>query len=78
MIETGLQGKTVIVTGMVAHGAVLNTASDAAQRGYNVVVPIDGMPAPTTYIQQFVTFYLSSAPTVSNMVTLTRASMVTF
>jgi hypothetical protein len=70
--------KTVIVTGMVAHGAVLNTASDAAQRGYNVVVPIDGMPAPTTYIQQFVTFYLSSAPTVSNMVTLTRASMVTF
>jgi len=70
--------KTVIVTGMVAHGAVLNTASDAAQRGYNVVVPIDCMPAPTTYIQQFVTFYLSSAPTVSNKVTLTRANMVTF
>jgi nicotinamidase-related amidase len=69
---------TVIVTGMVAHGAVLNTASDAAQRGYKVVVPIDTMPAPTPYIQQIVTFYLSSAPTVSNNVTLTRASMVTF
>jgi nicotinamidase-related amidase len=70
--------KTVIVTGMVAHGAVLNTASDAAQRGYKVVVPIDTMPAPTPYIQQFVTFYLSSAPTIANNVTLTRASMVTF
>jgi isochorismate hydrolase len=70
--------KTVIVTGMVAHGAVLNTASDAAQRGYNVVVPVDTMPAPTPYISQLVTFYLSSAPTVSNNVTLTRASMVTF
>jgi nicotinamidase-related amidase len=69
---------TVIVTGMVAQGAVLNTASDAAQRGYKVVVPIDTMPAPTPYIQQFVTFYLSSAPTISNNVTLTRASMVTF
>jgi nicotinamidase-related amidase len=69
---------TVIVTGMVAHGAVLNTASDAAQRGYKVVVPIDTMPAPTPYIQQIVTFYLSSAPTVSNNVTLTRANMVTF
>lgn len=69
---------TVIVTGMVAHGAVLNTASDAAQRGYKVVVPIDTMPAPTTYIQQLVTFYLSSAPTVSNNLTLTRASMVSF
>jgi hypothetical protein len=69
---------TVIVTGMVAHGAGLNTASDAAQRGYKVVVPIDCIPAPTTYIQQLVTFYLSSAPTVSNNVTLTRANMITY
>jgi hypothetical protein len=69
---------TVIVTGMVAHGAALNTASDAAQRGYKVIVPIDCIPAPTTYIQQFVTFYLSSAPTVSNNVTLTRANMITY
>ena len=76
-----LKGKgitTVIVTGMVAQGAVLNTASDAAQRGYKVVVPIDTMPAPTTYLQQLVTFYLSVAPTISNNVTLTRAATVSF
>jgi nicotinamidase-related amidase len=63
---------------MVAQGAVLNTASDAAQRGYKVVVPIDTMPAPTTYLQQLVTFYLSVAPTISNNVTLTRAATVSF
>jgi len=70
--------KTVIVTGMVGNGAALYTASAAAQRGYNVIVPIDCIPAPTPYIQQFVVFQLSNAPTVANMVTLTRASMVTF
>jgi len=70
--------KTVIVTGMVAHGAVLNTSSDAAQRGYNVVVPIDLAPATTPYIAQFVTFYLSVAPTIAAKTTLTRASMVSF
>jgi nicotinamidase-related amidase len=70
--------KTVVVTGMVGNGAVLYTASEAAQLGYNVVVPVDCMPAPTTYIQQYVTFQLSNAPTVANMVTLTRANMVTF
>ena len=70
--------KTLVITGMVANGAVLNTASDAAQRGYNVIVPVDCIPAPTPYIAQLVTFQLSDAPTISNHVTLTRASMVTF
>lgn len=70
--------KTVVVTGMVANGAVLYTASDAAQRGYHVVVPVDCMPAPTPYVQQLVAFQLSNGPTVARNVTLTRANMVTF
>jgi len=70
--------KTVVVTGMVANGAVLYTASDAAQRGYRVIVPVDCMPAPTPYIQQLVTFQLSNGPTVAGNVTLTRANMITF
>ncbi len=36
--------KTVIVTGTTAEGAVLNTATDAALKGMNVIVPVDGMP----------------------------------
>jgi hypothetical protein len=36
------------------------------------------MPAPTTYLQQLVTFYFSVAPTIAPHVTLTRASTVSF
>jgi nicotinamidase-related amidase len=35
--------KTVIVTGTSAQGAVVGVGSGAAQRGYNVIVPVDGM-----------------------------------
>ena len=33
--------KTVIITGYAANGAVLHTATSAAFRGYNVIVPVD-------------------------------------
>ena len=36
---------TVIVVGTAANGAVLFTASGAAFRGMNVIVPVDGMSA---------------------------------
>ena len=35
--------KTVVVVGTAAHGAVLNTASQAAFRGLQVIIPVDGM-----------------------------------
>ena len=48
--DTGLQKilkdkgiTTVIAVGTAAHGAVLYTASAAALRGFNVIVPVDGM-----------------------------------
>jgi nicotinamidase-related amidase len=46
--------KTVIVTGTVAHGAVLYTASEAALRGMKVVVPVDGPSADSLYPEQYV------------------------
>ena len=39
--------KTLITTGTTANGAVLYTASEAAFRGYTVVVPVDGIPGLT-------------------------------
>lgn len=70
--------KTVVTVGSASHGAVLYTASDAAMRGYNVVVPVDGMSSGSTYIDQYTVYQLVNGPTVGSHVTLTQANMVTF
>jgi nicotinamidase-related amidase len=44
--------KTVVVVGSAAHGAVLHTAGGAAFCGFEVVVPVDGMSADSTYAEQ--------------------------
>jgi nicotinamidase-related amidase len=71
---------SVIPVGTAANGAVLYTASAAALRGFNVIVPVDGMSGDgqNTYIEQYVTYNLSSAPAVSPKVTLTRIEMIKF
>ena len=71
---------TVITVGTAAHGAVLYTSSMAALRGFNVVVPVDGMSGDgqNTYIEQYVAFNLTSAPVLSAKVTLTRIDMIKF
>jgi nicotinamidase-related amidase len=68
--------KTVIVSGTAAHGAVLYTASGAALRGMQVIVPVDGMSAENIYAEQYVAWNLVNAPRVSAMVTLTRAEKI--
>lgn len=71
---------TVITVGTAAHGAVLYTSSAAALRGFNVVVPVDGMSgnAQITYIEQYVAYNLTSAPIGSPKITLTSIDMITF
>jgi nicotinamidase-related amidase len=68
--------KTVIVTGTAAHGAVLNTGSQAAFRGFKVIVPIDGMSSETTYHEQYTAYHMATAPGVAQQVTLTRIDMI--
>jgi nicotinamidase-related amidase len=70
--------KTVIVAGMAANGAVLYTASHAAQAGFDVVVPIDGAPAQTAYAEQFVVWNLANAPRISTRVKLTTTDRIAF
>jgi nicotinamidase-related amidase len=70
--------KTVIAVGTAAHGAVLYTASGAALRGMQVIVPVDGISADNTYVEQYVAHHLVSAPVVSQKVTLTKADMIQF
>ena len=40
---------SVIAIGTAANGAVLYTASEAALRGFNVIVPVDGMSGSNAY-----------------------------
>lgn len=68
--------KTVIVTGTAAHGAVLYTASGAAFRGMQVIIPVDGMSAESMYAEQYVAWNMMNAPRVSGQSVLTRIDLI--
>ncbi len=72
--DKGIQ--TVIVTGTAAHGAVLYTASGAALRGMQVLLPVDGMSAENIYAEQYTVWHLANAPRVSAKVVLTKIDLM--
>jgi nicotinamidase-related amidase len=69
---------TVIVVGTAAHGAVVYTASGAAMRGMKVIVPVDGVSAETSYVEQYVAWHLVNVPVISSAMTLTTIDNVKF
>ena len=69
---------TVIVTGTAANGAVLQTAIDAALRGLNVIVPVDGLSSIDAYADLSTVYTFTSAPALSAKSTLTRSEMIKF
>lgn len=70
--------KAVMVTGTAAHGAVLYTASGVAFRGMQVILPVDGMSADSTYAEQYVAWNMVNAPRVSNQSVLTRIDLIKY
>ncbi len=74
--DKGIQ--TVIVVGTAAHGAVLYTASEAALRGFMVVIPVDGVSADIPYAEQYVAWNMLNAPRVGAECTLTKTDLVRF
>jgi nicotinamidase-related amidase len=68
--------KAVVVVGTAAHGAVLNTASQAAFRGLQVIIPVDGMSSENTYFEQYTAYHLGNAPGVGQQVTMTKIDMI--
>src|SRR5713226_3183753 len=68
--------KTVVVVGTAAQGAVINTASQAALRGMQVIIPVDGMSAENTYFEQYTAYHMANAPGVGQQVTLTKIDMI--
>ncbi|HEY0746117.1 MAG TPA: isochorismatase family protein [Steroidobacteraceae bacterium] len=70
--------KTLITVGTAAEGAVLHTAAAAAFRGYDVVVPVDGMSSTNIYAEQYTAWHLSNAPRLPDHVKLTKVDMIKF
>jgi nicotinamidase-related amidase len=70
--------KTVIIVGTASHGAVMTTATEAALRGYQVVVALDGVSADTLYAEQYAAWDLVNAPVIIGHVTLSRTDLITF
>ncbi len=69
---------TVIAIGTAAHGAVLYTGSQAALRGFKVIVPVDAASSENAYAEQAVAWLLSRAPGVSAQTTLTKIDLIKF
>jgi nicotinamidase-related amidase len=69
---------SVIAVGTAADGAVLYTASGAALRGMNAIVPVDGMSSADAQSDYGAVLVLSKAPLVSAKTTLTKIDMIKF
>ena len=81
--DTGLQGllkkrgiKTVIPVGVSSHNGVLFTAVMASLRGFNVVVPVDGMAGNNAYEDQATDYILTNS--IVYHTTLTSVDQITF
>lgn len=70
------KAQTVVVVGTAAHGAVLHTATAAAQRGYSVVLPVDGLSAETPFIEKAAVWLLLEGPATRGKVAVTRCGLV--
>ena len=70
--------QTVIVTGTSANGAVLYTGSDAALRGFKVIVPVDGLSSENLFAEQLTVWQLANGPGFGKQVTVTRSEMIKF
>jgi len=70
--------QVVILVGTSAHGAVLHTATGAALRGFEVIVPVDGMSADTAYAEQYTAWHLANSPGTRRKTTLAQIASIRF
>ena len=70
--------KAVIAMGTQAQTSVLHTGAAAALRGFNVIVPVDGMSADAVFPEPYTAWHLATAARISARVTLTRFDLIGF
>jgi nicotinamidase-related amidase len=68
--------KTLVPVGVASHNGVLFTSVMAALRGFNVVVPVDGMAGNNAYEDQATDYILTSS--IVYKIPLTSIDMITF
>ena len=74
--EKGVQ--TIILNGTAAQSTVLHTGGAAALRGFNVVVPIEGMSSNDAFPELYTAYHLTTAARIDAKVTLTRVDLITY
>ena len=67
---------TLVPVGVTSHNGVLFTSVSGAFRGFNVVVPVDGMAGNNAYEDQLAAYTLTSS--IVYKVTLTSIDMIKF
>ncbi len=82
-LEEKLKGhaiKTVVVCGTSFQGVGVGTGTEAAQRGYKVIVPVDCLSSEDTYMEQYSSwhFFKGGPAVVTSNSTLTRSTIVKF
>jgi nicotinamidase-related amidase len=82
-LEEKLKGrgiKTVVVCGTSFQGVGVGTGTEAAQRGYKVIVPIDCLSSEDPYMEQYSAwhFFKGGPAVVTSNSTLTRSTMMKF
>ena len=68
--------KKVILIGTSAEGAVLNTATSAAARGYDVIVPVDCLSSSIMYAEQYTVWHLVNSPGTRRRTILTKSNLI--
>lgn len=69
---------TLIAIGTQAQTSVLHTAGAAALRGFNIVVPVDGMSSDDAFPELYTAWHLTTASRIGDKVTLTKVDMIEF
>jgi nicotinamidase-related amidase len=72
--------KTVILCGTSAQGVGIGTGAGAVQRGYQVIYPIDCLPAESAFREAYAAWHMGGGgpPVTTKHVIVTRSDMIKF
>ena len=72
--------KTVIICGTSAQGVGIGTGSASAQRGFNVIFPVDCVSSESAFRELYAIWHMGGGgpPVTTKWVTLTRSDLIKF
>jgi len=72
--------KTVILCGTSAQGVGIGSGAAAAQRGYQVIYPIDCLPSESAFREAYAAWHMGGGgpPVTTKLLTVTRSDMIKF